>query len=390
MGGVRKTSAMKKIGLITNASEYSGVGSRAYQLFRHIGKQDDIEVTLVNLDGKDRRIPLLTKEGVGEVSRSAGKQLVKLPGFLGSKSVSWIRLAKGIPEFDMYDLTNQSLSFIAKKRHPSIVTVHDLFELTDPQDSRAYLLNKYLLSGITRTEKIVAVSEFTKKSIQEYFGIPESKISVIHNGVDGEYTHIPHFSSSLRYQELMHGYKLQGKSPILLYVGSESPRKNLKTVLETVASIKKQYPGVVLLKVGDAGMPAFRKNTLEIIDRLHLKSSVLFIGKVPNVQLNELYNIADALLFPSLLEGFGMTPLEAMSAGCPAICSNGTAVPEVVGSGGIMHDPHDADAFAKSVVHIVTNTEFRETVIEAGKQRAAMFSWSKAANQTLELYRAAE
>ncbi len=368
----------KQIALITNAEGNSGVGSRAYQLLQHMGQQDDIQITPVLLDGKDNSI---------SVDKKTIKRISSLPSVLGSKSVSWIRLARHLPRFDMYDISNQTLSFIAKKRRPNIVTVHDIIELTHPQDSNAYILNKYLMSGISYAQTLVTVSEYTKRSIHEYFGIPESLITVIPNGVDEAYHHIPNFTSSIAYQELLQDYRITGKNPIILSVGSEHPRKNIKTVLRTIAILKKQFPNILLLKVGDAGMLSGRKETLDTIDALRIKGNVQLLGNIPTERLNELYNIADALLFPSHHEGFGMPPLEAMAALCPVLCSNATSLPEVVGNGAIMHNPDDADAFAKSIIHILRNADFKHSLLQKGKERAAQFTWKSASEKTLALYR---
>ncbi|MDA1169341.1 MAG: glycosyltransferase family 1 protein [bacterium] len=385
---------MKTIGLITNAGKNSGVGSRAFQLYRQIGKQEDIKLSLVMLDGNERILTThpptpsgpTSPKGYAGGTRGRGS-LMRLPGILNAKSISWIRLAKHIPQFDIYDLSNQSLSFIAKKRHPSIVTVHDIVELTDPQDSGAQILNRYLLSGITHADRIVAVSEYAKKSIQEYFGIAQSAITVIPNGVNEGYFPIPNFASSIAFTQLKEEYKLGEKSPILLSVGSEHPRKNMQTTLHTVALLKKQFPEIVLLKVGDPGVLSGRKKTLEFIDELGLQSNIKFLGNISEERLNELYNIADALLFPSHNEGFGLPPLEAMAAGCVVLCSNTTSLPEVVGDAAIMHEADNADAFAQSVIDIMANKETRQALIKKGIERAKQFSWKESATKVLQLYR---
>lgn len=368
----------KHIALITNAEKNSGVGSRAYQLLRHMGELSDIQITPVVLDGKENTLA---------VDGKITTHISRLPSVLGSKSVSWIRLAHHLPRFDMYDISNQTLSFIAKKRRPNIVTVHDIIELTNPQDQSAYMLNKYLMSGIVHAQTIIAVSQYTKKSIHEYFGVPNSLITVIPNGVDEAYHSIANFRSSIAYQELLQDFRIAGNTPIILSVGSEHPRKNIKTVLRTIALLKKQFPNIMLIKVGDAGILAGRKETLDTIDAFDLKANVQLLGNVPTERLNELYNIADALLFPSHHEGFGMPPLEAMAAHCPVLCSNATSLPEVVGDGAIMHSADDTEAFAKSIVHIISNTEFRNTLISKGKKRAGKFSWGKSAHDMLQLYR---
>jgi glycosyltransferase involved in cell wall biosynthesis len=357
----------KRIGVITNASAISGVGSRAYELAAHIPPQNDIGVTVVDIMGV--------------------KKLTSLPGILGSKSISWIRLASHLPEFDIYDLSNQTLSFIAKRRKPSIVTVHDIIELTDPQDTRARLLNRYLLSGIPRADRIIAVSEYTKQQIIEYVHLSPDNITVIPNGVGTGYIPIPGFSSTLAYQQLLQDYGISSRQPIILHVGSEHPRKNMETVLRTVALLKEHYPDILLLKVGEPGLREGRQKTLEYIDRFNLRQNIKFLGTIPQERMNELYNTANALLFPSTHEGFGLPPLEAMAAGCPAICSNATSLPEIVGDGAIMHDPHDAKAYAKSVVHVLQDPLFRADLISRGIARASMFSWDTSARAMLNVYR---
>ena len=357
---------MKSVGIITNASIGSGVGSRAYEIAKRMQAQDEFAVSLTNL---------------------AELPVRKLPGFLGSKSVAWIRVARSIPKSDIYDLSNQTLSFIAKHRHPSIVTVHDLIELTNPQDIRASLVNRYLLSGITHANRIVTVSEYTKRSVSEHYGISPSRIAVIPNGVSASYMPIENFTETIAYKQLVQDYAIHSRTPLIMHVGSEHPRKNLKTVLKTIAILKKQYPEILLLKIGEPGLRSGRANTLHLIDQLNLRNNVKFLGSIPLDRINELYTIADALLFPSKLEGFGLPPLEAMAAGCPVVCSNATALPEVVGDGGLMHDADNAEAFAASIRHILTNTEFRNNLIERGKKRSTLFSWDIAARDMVKIYR---
>lgn len=369
---------MKTIGLITNAGRNSGVGLRAYQLVSRMNTSVDVRVVPVLLNGSTNTL---------EVDGNIVKSISRLPGILGSKSISWVRLAKYIPQFDIYDLSNQSLSFIAKKRRPNIVTVHDIIELTDPQDSHARLLNKYLLSGIAHADRIVSVSEYTKKRIQEYFGIASDTITVIPNGVDEGYTPIENFVSSIAYQQVKQDYKIGERTPIILSVGSEHPRKNMKTILETIAILKKQFPEVLLLKIGDPGILSGREKTLELVDVLHLRSNVKFLGNIPQERLNELYNIADALLFPSYNEGFGLPPLEALAAGCPVFCSNTTSLPEVVGDAAIMHDAQDAQSFADSIIDSIANANMRKTLVQKGIDRAKGFNWKDSAEKMLELYR---
>lgn len=366
------------VALITNALPDSGVGARAYEIGKRIAKNTDIAATPVLINGSTNTL---------RIGEHTTQTISAIPGPLGTKSISWIRLASKIPEFDIYDLTNQTLSFIAKKRKPSIVTIHDIIELTDPQDYRAYFINRYLMSGIMKATKLIAVSEYTKRVAARHFHIPEKHIEVIPNGVSDSYHVIPKFHSTIAYKQLAQRLPVLGRKPILVYVGSEHPRKNFTTVLKVVHRLKEKFPDILLVKVGDAGLRIGRKQTLETIDKLELAKHVHLVGRISVEQINELYNIADALLFPSHYEGFGMTPLEAMAAGCPVVCSNATSIPEVVGEAAMLHNPSDIEGFANSIERLMGDTDLRQAMIEKGKQRATLFSWDAAADSMVAVYR---
>lgn len=366
------------IALITNALPDSGVGARAHEIGQRITRNTDMVVTPILINGNTNTL---------RIGEHTTQTIPAIPGPLGTKSISWIRLASKIPEFDIYDLTNQTLSFIAKKRKPSIVTVHDIIELTNPQDYRAYFINRYLMGGITKATKIITVSEYTKDMVAHHFRIPERNIEVIPNGVSGEYHPIPKFHSTIGYKQLLQRLPIRGKKPILIYVGSEHPRKNFTTVLEVVHRLRKEFPDILLIKVGDAGLRLGRKQTLDTIDRLGLTKHIHLVGRISTEQINELYNISDALLFPSRYEGFGMTPLEAMAAGCPVVCSNATSIPEVVGDAAMLQAPSNIEGFADSIRRLMKDETLREAMIEKGRKRASLFSWDAAAQKTLSLYR---
>lgn len=366
------------VALITNALPDSGVGSRAYEIGNRITRDKEIAVTPILMNGDTNTL---------RIGEHTIQTIPAFPGPLGTKSISWIRLASKIPEFNLYDLTNQTLSFIAKKRKPSIVTIHDIIELTDPQDYRAYFINRYLMSGITNATKIIAVSEYTKQRVSRHFHISEKSIEVIPNGVSDMYHAIPKFHSTIGYKQLSQGLPILGRKPILLYVGSEHPRKNFEIALKVVHLLREKFPEILLIKVGDAGLLSGRKHTLELIDKLGIKKHVHFAGKISTERINELYNIADVLLFPSRHEGFGMPPLEAMAAGCPVVCSNATSIPEVVGNAAMLHSPSNIEGFADSVTQLSENAELRKTMIEKGIKQAALFSWDAAARSVTSVYR---
>lgn len=361
-----------RIAYITNASPHSGIGYRAHHLRQALVQYSELKISDIAFDPD--HLPFHP-----------------WPGVLGSKSVNWIRWGQQLkPEpADLYDLTNQTLSFLAKRLQPSILTVHDIIEILEPQDKRAALLNRYLYSGIVKARHLIAVSEYTKKTIIKHYSVPSSRITVIHNGVGEEFHSIENFRSTIGYQQLQQDLKLGDAHPIILYVGSDHPRKNVPIALELFAQLKQTRPDAVFLKVGEAGILAGRAATLETIDRLNIRDAVRFIGAVLDDHLNMLYNLADVLIFPSRFEGFGLPPLQAMAAGLPVVCSNATSIPEVVGDAAFTHNPDDVAGMLASVRQLTEDRQTHREFSRRGIARAKKFSWEKAAEQVIGVYKKA-
>ncbi len=265
---------------------------------------------------------------------------------------------------------------------PYIITVHDLvrlcFPFTDETLGEKVGLKLDIL-GLKRAEHIIAVSSCTKEDLMRYLGIPESRISVIYNGVDRSI------------------FKPVDRKifdfPYLLYVGTERPRKNLATLLFAFALLKRDgmLKNYKLVKVGDAGRSdKFRQATLEEIRRLELWDDVIFVEHVPDRELATYYSSALALVMPSFYEGFGLPLLEAMACGCPVICSNTSSLPEVAGEAALLFPPHDAKELASKIKLLLTEPSIRNKLIQKGFERIEHFSWEKAARQTSLLYRRVE
>jgi glycosyltransferase involved in cell wall biosynthesis len=367
---------------ISNAYSASGVGHRT-QMMKYYLTELDCDVMDVVLDGEKRE---LSVDGV------VRKTLMSLPSVFGSKTASWIwlgRAARGIVEsrdVDIYHLTNQTLSFVARKLSPCVVTVHDIIEYIEPQSSFGGIASRYLYSGIVYADHVIAVSSYTKNSLMEYFDIPESRISVAHNGVGSEFHQIENFKSTVGYGELRRELKLGNAQPVVLYVGSEHPRKNVPVAVKAFAGLKKDYPDAVFIKVGKPGLPAGRVDLLDVLDELHIREAVRFINGMSSDRLNDVYNLADVLIFPSKFEGFGLPLLQSMAAGTPVVCSNVTSIPEVVGSAARMHSPDDVDGFAKSMKEIVENPKFAGELQEKGLERAKKFSWEESADKVKKVF----
>lgn len=372
-----------KVAYITNSDADSGVGYRAESVTELLVKKR-IELDRWHLDGVRREL---------KHNNQTTAALSAWPSQLGSKSVAWIRLGRvfkkqwrGGPD-DILHLTNQSLSFLAFRRARSIITVHDIIEILEPQSGAGGWLARYLYRGIRRAAHLICVSEYTANTVREHFGIDAKNITVIPNGVGPEFFPIEDLQNTIGYQTWHRALKIMPGTKIVLYVGSEHPRKNIAAALKSFAIYHRQEPNSIFVKAGAAGVTQGRRDMFELIDRLNLRADFRLLEKVPVGELNELYNFAGVLIYPSRFEGFGLPPLQAMAAGTPVITSNATSLPEVVGDAGIMCGPDDIDGLAAALGRILSDPAYASSLERAGLKRAKIFSWSAAAAAEADVYR---
>jgi len=373
-----------KVAYVTNAEKDSGVGHRAVNIANRLKRHGAVELDIYVMNGDEMTVK---KNGVLVTT------LAKWPGGLGKKTVGWVRLGRVVKgevargNYDVVHLTNQTLSFLVDKSTPSVVTVHDIIEVLDPQTRGGYLVNKYLYSGIKRADHIIAVSRYTAGNVREYYGAPENKISIIYNGVGDEFYLIDGFKQSIAYQTLRQELKLGEGAKVVLYVGSDHPRKNVVGAVRAFAQMRERRPELVFVKVGEPGIKAGRAQLLEEIDKLDVRGAVRFVGAVPDAQLNGLYNLADVLICPSWFEGFGLPPLQAMKCGTPVVCSQATSLPEVVGEAALTHAPDNIEGLANSALKILESSDLAGRLRVKGLARAKMFSWEAAANDVRNVYK---
>lgn len=230
-------------------------------------------------------------------------------------------------------------------------------------------LQRWIRRSVTHSNHFIAISHFTKQSLRERLGVPESKITVTYLGKQ-----IPGVVKPI----------MPGQ--FLLTVGTIEPRKNLITVLEAYSLLKQQlYSVPKLYIVGGKGWGDTKLT--ETIQRLNVTGEVELLGFVSDEALFQLYREAQMLIYPSLQEGFGMPPLEAMASGCPVITSNVSSLPEVVGEAGIMVDPYDTSALADAMATILCDDSLAQDLRRRGQQRARQFTWQRCVQETLSVYR---
>lgn len=274
--------------------------------------------------------------------------------------------------------------------HPSVATVHDLGFLELPEewemfDPVARQILRLSLAGLKRVDLIVAVSEFTRRGVIKHIGVPPERVVTVHSGIDHDlFRPIPNARDVLsqRYPRLAS----VSSAPWVLYVGSELPRKNIRTLLQAFALVREESPDARLIKVGGSGGERYRNDTIRTISELSLDNNILFFDAVADEDLPLFYNAADVFVTASKLEGFGFPVLEAMACGTPVICSNSSSLQEVAGSTCLPCPPTSAEEFGNAVLDVLRSTDCSSSLRHLGLQNARLFDWKNTAAVTRDQY----
>jgi glycosyltransferase involved in cell wall biosynthesis len=367
-----------KIGIISERLNrpLTGVGNYTYYLIKELSMiYDKRDVYLIDyMDDK--------------IFTDVNKITIKFPLKNISKNSYYfwhiylqLKIKKNNLNLDIIHSPENAALFVKLKHQKKIITVHDIIAYLFPESVTLItrLRYKLLLSRTLKTtDKIIAVSNSTKKDLMNYFNIPAEKISVVLEAADEKFKPLnPEEVSDVKQKNNLN-------FPFILYVGNLAKHKNIPMLIEAFYKIKKKN---IECKLVIAGKKEWEyKEIFETVDKLNLQNNVVFTGYVLDEDLPALYNAADLFVYPSLYEGFGLPPLEAMACGTPVITSNTSSLPEVVGNAGIMVDPYDVDGLADAMHKVLSNEGLREDMIKRGLERAKMFSWEKCARETLKVY----
>jgi glycosyltransferase involved in cell wall biosynthesis len=265
----------------------------------------------------------------------------------------------------------------------SVITIHDLAFLLYPHFLTKESARYYgqIDHAWRNTDHIIAVSEATRKDVVKLLGVPEEKITVVHEAVNTIYRPLPKEEAR---QHVKMRYNLD--RDYILFVSTIEPRKNLPGLLQAYRRLRDDYKREEpLVLVGGKGW--LWQEVYQTIDELSLEPYIAFLGHVPSEDLLHLYNAARLFVHPSFYEGFGLSPLEAMTCGTPAIVSNAASLPEVVGDAALLIDPHDIAGLTVAMWRVLTEEELRQELISKSLKRASKFSWDQAARETLAVYR---
>jgi glycosyltransferase involved in cell wall biosynthesis len=296
------------------------------------------------------------------------KKFGGLMRFLWSQFIFPLRLKKDKIDI-LYSTTHHGLIINFTKQ---IITIHDILPLKYPyQYKLQYYYFKFILPMLAkRSKKIITVSNNTKKDLVSYYHISDKMIDVIYNSFDKE-----HFSnvSSNEYKEKFGDY--------LLFVGASYPHKNLERAIKGFISsgIDSKYKLIVV-----GGRENYKNWVKQQFSKQQLKN-VYFIDYVNYEKLPILYSNAKALIYPSLYEGFGIPPLEAMASGCPVIASNTSSIPEVCQDAAFYFNPEDISEISNAIRTVLNNDNLKEELIQKGFKRVNQFSWRESAKKLLEI-----
>lgn len=273
------------------------------------------------------------------------------------------------------------------RKAKKVVTIYDLTFITHPEThspSNIKVLWRLTEYSVEESDAILTISENTKKDIMRYLHVPEGKIEVIYPGYDDK------VFRKIQNQAILDQTRTKYKLPssFILAVGTIEPRKNLNLLFRAYAKLptgfRKKHKLVV---TGGEGWLNENLNLYKQIDSLGITHDITFTGYLHHDEgLPLVYNAADLFVYPSLYEGFGFPPLEAMACGVPVITSNCSSLPEVVGDAGILIDPHDAEYLANAIQRVYEDADIHRQMSEKGIKQAQKFSWEKCAKETLKVY----
>jgi glycosyltransferase involved in cell wall biosynthesis len=271
-----------------------------------------------------------------------------------------------------------------------VVTVHDLLEHMYRTHDRSSLRRSmhFQLTGrvLRHADRIFAVSKFTKSEIEKIFGIPANRIQVIYNAIDERF--LGGHATEQDRQVLAERYLIN--QDFLLYAGRISPHKNVVRIIEAFSALKAalekegKFPGLKLIIIGDelSKHPDLRRTVI----RGGVQNDVRFMGFVPIEVLRIFYDAAKVFVFPSLYEGFGLPPVEAMAHGTPVVTSNTSSLPEVVGSAAVLVNPENVFEIMRALHRVLVDQVLREKLKQRGYAQAQKFSWDASAEQLIAAY----
>ena len=363
-----------RIGIDARRLHDFGIGTYIRNLLRQLARLDRQTEFVLICKPEDRD----TLAGLGEnfrpVPETAGNysvfEQVKIPLVLKREGVT------------LFHAPHYVLPPLVSCR--SVVTIHDCIHLMFPQ----YLPNRFALAYAStsialasrRATRVLTVSESSKRDILRFVDVPPDKIDVIYNAYDERFAVEPRDEDVVRVRE-----RFQLQDAFVLYAGNVKPHKNLERLIEAFDLVRTRgLDHLKLVLIGDeiSKYAALRR----AVHQHQLHKHVRFLGYLPEETLAVMYRLAGVFVFPSLYEGFGLPPLEAMASGTPVVTSNVSSLPEVAGNAALLVDPYDPEAIADGIYRVLTDDALRHELRQKGVARARQFSWETSVGRVREIY----
>ncbi|GIW48731.1 MAG: glycosyl transferase [Caloramator sp.] len=289
-------------------------------------------------------------------------------------------------KIDLYHVPQNGIGLPSKKSCIYISTIHDLIPYVMPETVGRGYLKKFISQMpqiIQNSDFIITVSNFSKKDIMRIFDVEEDKIKVTHLAADDYFRPI---EKDVCRNFLNKRYNID--FDYFLYIGGFSPRKNVKSILlaysRLIKDIRDRFKVVIVGSSKDE-----HSFLISLANSLNIKENVVFTGYVPYEDLPYFYSGATLFLYPSLYEGFGLPPLEAMSCQTPVITSNVSSIPEIVEDAALLINPFDAEELKNSIEILIEDDNKRNSLAKKGYEHSLKFSWNKTAKETLNIYKEA-
>jgi glycosyltransferase involved in cell wall biosynthesis len=351
----------------------TGIGNYTFSLIQKLNELDTVnEYTFLWADNRPMpHIPFTREYSFYYLPKDDEREMVEMPYWLAREKA------------DIFHLPQNGFRIPDPKSCKIIVTIHDLIPYFLPEMVRSSFLKRFITEMpniVERADRIITVSETSKNDILKIFKIDRAKIVVIPSAPAGSYRLFPKQDTK---QKLACRYGI--KKPYLLYVGGLNPRKNIMELIYAYSKIYRDLPGgQKLLILGPDGKHSDRLQLL--VKSLNLEQEVVFPGFIKSEDLPLFYNGADLFVYPSLYEGFGLPPIEAMACGTPVITSNVSSLPEVVGDAALQINPYDTLALANGIFRVLNDESLRESLIKKGLKHSRKYNWNRIATQILSVY----
>lgn len=380
---------MLKIAIDVRRIRDFGIGTYIRNLVHALAQVDDHNRYVLVVSAGDARLlsglPANFETALYDAPESGASSHVAFPFFLRRLSA------------DVHHIPLNRVPWFMPR--PYVVTIHDMGSLLygEPAGVKKSVRRYRFRRGLLRAHRVMAVSVATRRDVVQTLGIPAERVRLVYSAPSPEFFRHGRVADARaagpqteerERQRILERYQIH--YPFLLYAGNIRPQKNIPRLVEAFAVVRNElashpvYADLRLIIIGDeiARNPAVRRAVIHS----RVESCARFLGFVPFDTLRIFYECATAFVFPSLYEGFGLAPLEAMASGTPVITSNVSSLPEAVGDAAVMVNPENVFEIARGIRDVLLDSELRARLVAKGKQQAARFSWERTAREVLQIY----